>query len=68
MIRVLASLFSVLLLLMVAAIAAGLVMFYRHGRDLPDIRQLATYEPAVTTRVYSGEGLSLGGGQELLRA
>ena len=56
MIRVLASLFSVLLLLMVAAIAAGLVMFYRYGRDLPDIRQLATYEPAVTTRVYSGDG------------
>ena len=35
MIRVLASLFSVLLLLMVAAIAAGLVMFYRYGRDSP---------------------------------
>jgi penicillin-binding protein 1A len=56
MIRVLATLFTALLLLIAAAVVAGSVMFYRYGKDLPDIRQLATYEPAVTTRVYSGDG------------
>jgi penicillin-binding protein 1A len=56
MIRVLATLFSALLLLIAAAVVAGSVMFHRYGKDLPDIRQLATYEPAVTTRVYSGDG------------
>ena len=27
-----------------------------YGRDLPDYRFLAAYEPAVTTRVYAGDG------------
>ncbi len=56
MIRLLTSLLSVLLLIIAAVVASGLVLFYRYGKDLPDIRQLATYEPAVTTRVYSGDG------------
>ena len=31
-------------------------MFYHYGRDLPDYRQVAHYEPPVTTRVYAGDG------------
>ena len=51
MVRVLATLFSALLLLIVAIVVAGSVIVYRYGKDLPDIRQLATYEPAVTSGV-----------------
>ena len=56
MIRVLAALFSAFMLVVVLATGVGLIMFYRYNKDLPDIRQLATYEPPVTTRVYSGDG------------
>jgi penicillin-binding protein 1A len=59
MIRVVAALFSALMLAFVLAIGAGLFMVYRYGKDLPDIHQLTTYEPPVTTRVYSGDGLLL---------
>lgn len=37
----------------VAAIAGAL---YYYGRDLPDHTQLADYEPAVSTRIYAGDG------------
>ena len=37
--------------------AGGLVyVFWHYGRGLPDYEQLATYEPAVTTRVHAGDG------------
>ena len=36
----------------------GLVaMFWLYGRDLPDHEQLARYEPATLSRIYSGRGL-----------
>jgi penicillin-binding protein 1A len=36
---------------------AGLVaIFMIYGRDLPDHEQLAQYEPATLSRIYSGEG------------
>jgi penicillin-binding protein 1A len=42
-------------LILVGALAAlGLLSHY--DADLPDHRQLATYEPPVTTRVYAGDG------------
>jgi len=31
-------------------------VFYEFGRDLPDYRQLADYEPPVMSRVYAGDG------------
>ena len=38
-------------------IVAGVVyLFYHYGRDLPDHRQLAAYEPAIMTRVHAGDG------------
>lgn len=56
MTRVLATLFC-LLMLGVFAAGAGLVwVFYEFGRELPDYRQLADYEPSVMSRVYAGDG------------
>ncbi len=36
-----------------AGIAGGL---HYYGRDLPDHKQLANYEPAISTRIYAGDG------------
>ena len=45
------------LLLAAVIVAAGVVyLFYHYGRDLPDHRQLAAYEPATMTRVHAGDG------------
>jgi penicillin-binding protein 1A len=46
-------------LLIVAAAAVGggtLYVLHTYGRDLPDYRQLATYDPQVMTRVHAGDG------------
>ena len=56
MIRLVTALGSALMLVVVLVVAGGVVLYYRYGRDLPDIQQLATYEPPVTTRVYAGDG------------
>ncbi|MCJ9428964.1 penicillin-binding protein 1A [Kordiimonas marina] len=39
-------------------VAAGAVIWaiIYYGRDLPDYRQLANYEPAVVTRIHAGDG------------
>ena len=35
----------------------GLIIFFAHlSKELPDYRQLAKYEPAVTTRLFAGDG------------
>lgn len=38
--------------------AGGLVLWaiIHYGRDLPDYRQLANYEPSVVTRIHAGDG------------
>lgn len=36
--------------------AAGIFLFNHFSQGLPDFRQLATYDPAVMTRVYAGDG------------
>lgn len=41
--------------LVLVALVVGAV-FYMYGRDLPDTDQLANYEPATLSRVYSGQG------------
>ncbi len=45
-------------LVLLAALAAGAIafVFFHYGRDLPDHKQLAAYEPPVMTRVYAGDG------------
>ncbi len=46
------------ILVIVALVGGGGVLFIFHnfGRDLPEYRQLADYEPPVMTRVYAGDG------------
>ncbi len=44
---------------LIGVIAAGGIVvwaFKHYGRDLPDHRMLADYEPPVATRVYAGDG------------
>lgn len=54
--RFLGYVFAVFLSLTVIGLLAGLWVLHHYSRDLPDYRQLAIYEPPVTTRFYSGEG------------
>ena len=44
--------------LMLALVAVGgtLYGFYKFGRDLPDYKYLATYQPPVVTRVHAADG------------
>lgn len=56
MFRPLVTLLSVLLFLVIAAVAGTGFVFWRYGRDLPDVQQLAVYQPPVTTRLYAGDG------------
>jgi penicillin-binding protein 1A len=48
------------LVLGVIATAAVAYALWHYGRDLPDYRQLANYEPPIVTRVYAGNGQLLG--------
>ena len=43
----------------VVATAGALYAFHRYGRDLPDHRMLAGYEPPVATRIYAADGSPL---------
>jgi len=56
MLRLVTALGSALMLIVVLVVGAGVALFWRYGKALPDISQLATYEPPVTTRVYTGDG------------
>ena len=38
------------------AVLGTLYILYSYGRDLPDYKQLANYEPPVVSRVYAGDG------------
>ena len=44
---------------LVGVVVAGIglmAVLYTFGRDLPDIQQLANYEPPVTTRIHAADG------------
>jgi penicillin-binding protein 1A len=56
MLRFFAFVFSLLVILGLAAGGAVFYAFWHYGRGLPDYHQLAHYEPSVTTRVYAGDG------------
>lgn len=56
MLRGFAILLSLLFLGIVAAVAVVGGVFWHYGRSLPDYRQLADYQPPVTTRLYAGDG------------
>jgi penicillin-binding protein 1A len=37
-------------------VLGSLFLLYSYGRDLPDYKQLANYEPPVVSRIYAGDG------------
>ncbi|MBK8907962.1 MAG: penicillin-binding protein 1A [Rhodospirillales bacterium] len=56
MIRLIAAVFGSLFALLLIGAAGVAVAFYAIGQDLPDYRQLADYDPPVTTRFYTADG------------
>ena len=56
MLRVLLTIFGLLLIVAIAGAGGVLFIFQNYGRDLPEYRQLADYEPPVMTRVHGGDG------------
>ena len=57
--RFLAGFIGTLLFLALLGGAGVLYLFYHYGRDLPDYRQLADYEPPTVTRLHAGDGRML---------
>ena len=55
----LAYMLAMLLVAAVGAVGGGVWVLYHYGRDLPDYRQLAEYEPPTMTRVHAGDGTLL---------
>ena len=56
MLRAFLTLLGLLLIVAVAGVGGVLYVFQEFGKDLPDYRQLADYEPPVMTRVHAGDG------------
>ena len=57
--RFIAVVFSLGFLGMGIGVGGVLWAFWEYGRDLPDYRQLAKYDPPVMTRVHAGNGALL---------
>lgn len=56
MLRALLTFLGLLMILAFAGVGGAIYVFNKFGQDLPDYRQLATYEPPVMTRVHAGDG------------
>jgi len=54
--KILLTLFALLLFGGFAAAGAGVYVFWHFGKGLPDYQQLAHYEPPVMTRIHAGDG------------
>ena len=54
--RILASIFGLVVIAVILGGAGVLYTFYHFGRDLPDYTQLADYDPPTVTRVHAGDG------------
>lgn len=58
--RFLGKLFAILFTLGLVGAVAGVLVLYGivqfYSRDLPDLKELETYTPAVVTRVHAGDG------------
>ena len=48
--------FLAFVLLALAAGGGGIYLLHKYGKDLPDYRQLADYEPPTVTRIHAGDG------------
>lgn len=59
MLKTISSLLSALFFFAVIGIVLVILVFWRFSADLPDFRQLAKYEPPVTTRLYAADGRPL---------
>ncbi len=56
MYKIVSSLLKVFFFLGIIAVAVVVTILWRMSQTLPDYRQLEIYEPAVTTRLYAGDG------------
>ena len=56
MFKTLSSLLSTFFFFAVIAVVLIIVTLWEYSEQLPDYHQLAKYEPAVTTRLYAGDG------------
>lgn len=56
MLKTLSSLFSTFCFFAVIALILVLITLWQFMAELPEIDQLSTYEPPVTTRFYAGDG------------
>ena len=56
MLKTLSSLLSTLMFFAVIIIVVIITTLFEYSAMLPDYRQLAKYEPKVTTRLYAGDG------------
>lgn len=56
MFKTLSSLISTFFFFAVIAMVLILSSYWKISQELPEYKQLATYEPAVTTRLYAGDG------------
>jgi penicillin-binding protein 1A len=56
LLRFLSALTLGALVLLVLAGAGLLYLVHRYGEELPDYRQLASYEPPTLTRIHAGDG------------
>ncbi|MEM7679615.1 MAG: penicillin-binding protein 1A [Pseudomonadota bacterium] len=50
------GLFSLGFVGLIAGVIGVIAIFTYYGYDLPDYRQLKTYEPPIVTRLYAGDG------------
>jgi penicillin-binding protein 1A len=56
LLKVLAVSCVALLLLAIAGAGGALYLLHQYGKDLPDYRQLADYQPPTVTRIHAGDG------------
>ena len=56
MVRAIFVTFGMLFLLAIIGAGGALYIFSKYGKELPEHRQLADYEPPVMTRVHAGDG------------
>lgn len=54
--KVIAVLFSLALLVVAGGVGGALYGLWHYGRDLPDFKQLADYQPPTATRLHAGDG------------
>lgn len=55
-VRLISAMFGLAVVLALGAVVGGYLLYQHYSEGLPDYRQLASYEPAVVTRVHAGDG------------